>query len=261
MAATGADDADPIRFRDLLGGNAQVTATVFDDLALSDRAPDDRPYLVVNMIATLDGRAAHDGRTAKLGNEGDRALFHRLRAQGDAVMVGAGTVRAERYGPLVRDEALRELRAARGMDDPFAVIVTASLRLDATIPLLADPASRIVVLTSAPEVLEGGAAQIEYLRHEGSGDLRLRPLLERLRRDYGVRSIVCEGGPTLNDALLREDLVDELFLSIAPVVLGGPDPLTIVSGAGFPEPARFELAGLLELDSHLFTRYRRRHAA
>jgi 5-amino-6-(5-phosphoribosylamino)uracil reductase len=180
-----------------------------------------------------------------------------LRAQADAVMVGAGTIRTERYRPLVRDPELRALRARRGLGDPLAVIVSASLRIDSSIPLLGDPDSRIVVLTSSADELEGCAASIEYLRGEGGEEMRLAPLLQRLRREHGVRSIVCEGGPTLNASLLAEDLIDELFLTTAPKIVGGPDPLTIVSGPALPDPAEFELAGLLELDGHLFGRYRR----
>ena len=247
----------PILLRDLLAGGEQVPATVLDGLELSQRAGDDRPYIVVNMIATLDGRAAIDGRTAKLGNAGDRALFHRLRAQADAVMVGAGTIRAERYRPLIRDPELRELRARRGLADPLAVIVSASLRIDPDIPLLADPDSRIVLMTSSADELEGGAASVEYLRGECGEEMPLTPLLRRLRREHGVRSIVCEGGPTLNASLLVEDLVDELFLTTAPKVVGGAEPLTIVSGPTLLAPAEFELAGLLELGDHLFARYRR----
>jgi riboflavin-specific deaminase-like protein len=247
----------PIRLRDLLAGGEEVSASVLDGLELSQRAGADRPYIVGNMIATLDGRAAIDGRTAKLGNAGDRALFHRLRAQADAVMVGAGTIRAERYGPLIRDPELRALRARRGVGDPLAVIVSASLRIDSSIPLLADPDSRIVVLTSSADELEGCAAAIEYVRGEGGEEMRLAPLLERLHRDHGVSSIVCEGGPTLNASLLAQDLLDELFLTTAPKIVGGADPLTIVSGAALPQPAEFDLAGLLELDGHLFARYRR----
>jgi riboflavin-specific deaminase-like protein len=247
----------PILLRDLLAGGTQVPATVLDGLELSQLAREDRPYIVVNMIATLDGRAAIDGRTAKLGNEGDRALFHRLRAQADAVMVGAGTIRAERYHPLIRDPGLRELRARRGLGDPLAVIVSASLRIDPDIPLLADPDSRIALMTSSTDELEGSAASVEYLRGDGGEEMPLTPLLQRLRREHGVRSIVCEGGPTLNASLLLEDLVDELFLTTAPKVVGGAEPLTIVSGPRLAKPAEFDLAGLLELGGHLFGRYRR----
>jgi 5-amino-6-(5-phosphoribosylamino)uracil reductase len=247
----------PIRLRDLLAGGETVAPSVLDGLELAQRAGAERPYVVVNMIATLDGRAAIDGRTAKLGNAGDRALFHRLRAQADAVMVGAGTIRTERYRPLIRDPELRELRARQGLGDPLAVIVSASLRIDSSIPLLADPDSRIVVLTSSAGELEGCAASIEYLRGEGGDEMRLAPLLQRLRREHAVRSVVCEGGPTLNASLLVEDLIDELFLTTAPKVVGGTEPLTIVSGPSLAEPVEFDLAGLLELDGHLFGRYRR----
>jgi 5-amino-6-(5-phosphoribosylamino)uracil reductase len=257
MADRRVNRGGPVRFRNLLAGDEDVTVAVLDELELSQHAGEDRPHIAVNMIATLDGRATIDGRTAMLGGEADRALFHRLRAQGDAVMVGAATIRAERYGPLIRDSELRELRARRGLGDPLAVIVSASLRIDPSIPLLADPNSKIVVLTSSPDELEGSAASIEYLRGTGGDEMRLTPLLERLRREHGVRSIVCEGGPTLNDSLLVEDLIDELFITLTPTLVGGPEPLTIVSGAALRQPAEFELVGLLESEGHLFSRYRR----
>ena len=86
-------------------------------------------------------------------------------------------------------------------------------------------------------------------------DLELRPLIERLRAEFGVRSILCEGGPSLNESLIREGLVDELFLSLAPKLAGGP-PLTILTGDPLPEPLTAKLVSLLEHDGHLFGRYR-----
>ena len=249
-------DQGTIRLQRLLPAGGEVTPAFFDGLDLAGRAGDSRPYLVLNMVATLDGKATIRGRTAAIGNAADRALFHRLRAQADAVMAGAGTVRAERYGPVIRDPALRELRAARGLGDVLAVIVSASMALDPAIPLLADPGSDVVVLTSsAAGEVDGAAAQVSYMRAAEPGPLRLAPLLERLRRERGVRAIVCEGGPLLNDALLREGLVDELFLSTAPKLAGGADALTIVAGDPLSAPVELELVWLLENEGHLFARY------
>jgi riboflavin-specific deaminase-like protein len=225
-------------------------------LRLGDLAPPDRPYLVLNMVSTLDGRIAIGGRSGPIGDEADRELFHGLRTQADAVMVGAGTVRAERYGRIVRRPELRERRVAEGLaPDPLAVIVSARLWLPLDLPLLQDPDSTVVVLTASDAELPPTPAGVHYLRGPKGMELELRPLVERLRSEYGVRSILCEGGPSLNESLVQERLVDELFLSLAPKLAGG-SPLTILTGDPLPEPITAELVWLLEHDGHLFGRYR-----
>jgi riboflavin-specific deaminase-like protein len=225
-------------------------------LRLGDLAPPDRPYLVLNMVSTLDGRIAIGGRSGPIGDEADRELFHGLRTQADAVMVGAGTVRAERYGRIVRRPELRERRVAEGLaPDPLAVIVSARLWLPPDLPLLQDPDSTVVVLTASDAELPPTPARVHYLRGPAGVELELRPLVERLRSEYGVRSILCEGGPSLNESLVQERLVDELFLSLAPKLAGGP-PLTILTGDPLPEPLTAALVWLLEHDGHLFGRYR-----
>lgn len=227
-------------------------------LRLGDLAPPDRPYLVLNMVSTLDGRIAIDGRSGPIGGDADRELFHGLRTQADAVMVGAGTVRAERYGRIVRRPELRERRVAEGLaPDPLAVIVSASLRLPEDLPLLQDESCTVVVLTSAGGELPPVPARVHYLRGPPGVELELAPLLRRLGAEFGVRSILCEGGASLNGSLMREGLVDELFLSLAPKLAGGP-PLTLLTGDPLPEPVEAELVWLLEHDGHLFGRYRLR---
>ena len=225
-------------------------------MRLGDLAPPDRPYLVLNMVSTLDGRIAIDGRSGPIGGDADRELFFGLRTQGDAVMVGAGTVRTERYGRLVRRPDLRERRVADGLaPDPLAVVVSARLRLPEDLPLLQDEHSTVVVLTASHEELPDTPAEVHYLRGPPGIALELRPLLGRLRSEFGVRSILCEGGPTLNAGLIAEGLVDELFLSLAPKLAGGP-AMTLLTGDPLPEPLLAELVWLLEHESHLFGRYR-----
>jgi riboflavin-specific deaminase-like protein len=230
-------------------------------------APGERPYVAVNFAATADGRIAIGGRSGPIGNEADRGLFHELRAQVDAVMAGAGTVRTERYGRLVRDPERRERRRGAGLEpDPLAVIVSARLSLDPEIPLLQDPDSRVVILTAAHQELEGCAAQVEYLRpddapasaeevRERRARLTLRPLMRVLRERYGVETVLCEGGPVLNGALLGEGLVDELFLSLAPKLAGGAET-TIVAGPPLEPPLDMELVSAMHAGGHLFLRYR-----
>lgn len=221
-------------------------------------APPERPYVVLNMIATLDGRITIDGRSGPIGGAADRDLFLGLRTQGEAVMAGAGTVRNERYGRIVRAPERRRRRVQEGLaPDPLAVVVSGRLDLPADLPLLQDRDSRVVVLTAAQDrELPPVAAQVDYLR--GNPATALRPLLERLRREHGVRSIVCEGGPHLNAALIREDLVDELFLSLAPKIAGGAGPALLAPDAPAAQ-LRLALLSVLEAEDTLFMRYRVEH--
>ena len=165
-------------------------------LRLGDKAPPDRPYLVLNMVSSLDGKATIDWRTKGLSTELDRQLFHRLRTQGDAIMVGAGTVRAERYGRMAKSDELRDAREREGLEpDPLAVVVSARLDLPADLPLLNEPEQRVVIATGSDASLpEASPARSIY---ERTGD-DLPLLAARLRHEHGVRSVVCEGGPTLN---------------------------------------------------------------
>jgi riboflavin-specific deaminase-like protein len=222
-------------------------------------APADRPYLALNMVSTTDGKASVEGRTRAISSKTDREIFHNLRTQADAIMVGAGTIRTERYGPIVKTDELRAKREREGVaPDPLAVIVSGRLHLPVDIPLLQDPGSRVVILTESDERLTGHRASVEYLRPE-AGPFDLRPLIARLRDEYGVRSVLCEGGPTLNASLLLYRLVDELFVTIAPSLAGGEDALTIVAGAPLPELAPLELVWVLEEGSELYLRYRVAH--
>ena len=222
-------------------------------LRLKDKAPPDRPYLALNMVSSLDGKATIDWRTKGLSTELDRQLFHHLRTQADAVMVGAGTVRIERYGRMAKSDELRDKREGEGLArDPLAVVVSARLDLPADLPLLNEPEQRVVIATGSDAVLPGLGEQIEYVRV--GDDLPL--LMARLREDHGVRSVLCEGGPTLNSHLFAANLVDELFLTLNPKIAGGAAALTIVAGRELVEPAELELISVAEGDGDLFTRWR-----
>ena len=234
-------------------GNELTADEVVAGLDFAALAPAERPHVAVNMVATVDGRATVAGRTAPISSVADRQMFHALRTRVDAVMIGAGTVRSERYGRLVRDPARREQRRAAGLDpDPLAIVVSGSLGIPPDLPLLQDPEQRIVFVTAHDGEVGGCAAQVEYLR---SSPVDLSAALARLRAEHGVRSVLCEGGPHLNGSLLAAGLVDELFLTTAPVLAGGADPLTIVEGYAPEEPVALELVWLLAAGSELFARY------
>ena len=222
-------------------------------LRLAERAPPDRPYLVLNMVSSLDGKATIDWRTRGLSSDLDRRLFHGLRTQADAVMVGAGTARTERYGRMAKTDELRERRAREGLEpEPLAVVVSARLDLPADLPLLQEPEQRVVIATASDARLQGVRAQVQY--EQVSDDLPL--LMARLREEHGIRSVLCEGGPTLNSHLLAAGVVDELFLSLSPKLAGGAAALTIVAGRELVEPAEMQLLSVAEGEGDLFTRWR-----
>jgi riboflavin-specific deaminase-like protein len=210
-----------------------------------------RPFVAVNMVQTVDGRATLAGRTAPISSVADRQLFHALRTRVDAVMVGAGTLRVERYGRLVRDPHRREQRVAAGLaPDPLAIIVSARLDLPPDLPLLQDPDSQVAIITGSKASLAGAAARVQYLRTND-----LAAALARLRSDHGIRSILCEGGPRLNASLLAAGLIDELFLTTVPLLVGGAGALTIIGGGTVVAPAPARLVWLLGHDGELFARY------
>jgi riboflavin-specific deaminase-like protein len=220
-------------------------------MRLAELAPPGRPYIGLNMVSSLDGKATIEWRTKGLSTELDRRLFHQLRTQADAVMVGAGTVRTERYGRITKSQELRERRSAEGLaPDPLAVIVSGRLDL----PILNEPDQRVVIATGSDASLPGLGAQVDYAR---LGD-DLPKLMAYLQETHGVRSVLCEGGPTLNSYLFASRLVDELFLTLNPKVVGGAAALTIVAGRELVEPAELALVSVAEGEGDLFTRWRAR---
>jgi riboflavin biosynthesis pyrimidine reductase len=210
-----------------------------------------RPRLALNMVASVDGRVTIGGRSAPLSGPADRELFHALRAEADAVMAGAGTVRLERYGPIVRDPEVRERRRAAGLrEQPLAVIVSRSLDLAPELPLLADPESHVVIVGPGTAKLHGARATVSQIRCETLADG-----LAELQSLFDVGLVVCEGGPTLAAALAREHVVDELFVARAPQLVGGVPGPTLLADTGEPAPTQLELRQLLAAGDTLFARY------
>jgi riboflavin-specific deaminase-like protein len=232
--------------------------SAYADLGLAERAERlPRPYVVANMVSTVDGRATLGGRTKEMSSPADRELFHALREQVDAVMAGTATIAIERYGPLVRDEARREGRTRRGLAPiPLAVTVSRSLELPVTAPLFEDPQSRIVVLSSRAGEVPATAAELTVERVQGPDEQTIDFVagLERLRERYDVRTVLLEGGPTLLGAMLESGVVDELFLTRAPILVEGPEP-SLVEGATLPAPIPLRLLGLMKQEEFLFARY------
>jgi riboflavin biosynthesis pyrimidine reductase len=197
------------------------------------------------MVATVDGRAALDGSAIGIGSTIDKHLMRELRAEADVVLHGAGTVRADPLSARVPPD-LAAGRRARGLSDqPLGAIVTRSGNLPRKHPYY--ESATVIYITSERNVPVEEPA-VEICRVETVGDA-IRDLGRR-----GVRRILCEGGPTLNAALFEGGLVDEIFLTIAPKLTGGADPLTIIKGGAFGT-IRLELRSLVEVDGELFLKY------
>ena len=247
----------PVQFRRLHPEPATVELhALLAELRLHQRAPDDRPYVIANFVASVDGRAAFQGRSGPLGDDGDHALFHGLREQVDAVLAGTGTLRAERYGRLVRAPERVQRRLANGLTPtPLLCIITRTGELPADIPLLGDPESVVLAYSGAPVNLEGTAAEVQVTQVD-PGELTPLTVLRRLRADHGVHTLLCEGGPTLFGALVHSDAVDELFLTLAPKLAGGGAGPPITVGSELPRPAEVTVEWVLERAGSLFLRYR-----
>lgn len=231
--------------------------TLLDAVRAPSSANPDRPAVLLNMVATVDGRAAVGGRSGPIGGEGDSALFGELRTLTDAILVGTGTLRAEGYGRLVRSEARRARREAAGLPaDPSLLLLSRRLDLPWDAPLFAVPEQRVLV--GCADDAEGGPpaqtrAQVELVRLGEEPDLA--GLLRVARREHGVRSVLCEGGPTLNARLLAAGMLDELFLTIGPLLTGDDQALGILGGPALPEPARLALRWVLRHEDELYLRY------
>ena len=214
-----------------------------------------RPWLLVNMVASLDGAITIDGRSGGLGGDADRAMFFALRNVADVILFGAGTARAEDYGPTRASEAVRQERTARGQQElPRLALVTLSLDLDPEARLFGDPGNRPYVIThrGAPEDRLTALREVAEVLQLGDDEVDLVAAVEHLRAD-GAEVVTCEGGPALNGDLIAHDLVDEWALTLASLLVSGDAGRS--SRGPLPDPRRFELARLLEADGDLLGRW------
>lgn len=223
-------------------------------------APVGRPWVMASMVSSLDGATAVAGRSGSLGGAPDREVFRAVRAVADVVLVAAGTVRAESYGPIrLSDEAVAaRVAVGRTPGPPRLAVVSASLDLD--LARAADGPVRPLVLTTE-DADTGRRAVLEAVaevRAHGTGQVDLATALAGLRAD-GAGIVVCEGGPSLNAALVEADVVDEWCVTLAPALVGG-DSARLVAGApqfGATGQA-LELVSLLEAEGALLGRWLRR---
>ncbi|MFG2121297.1 pyrimidine reductase family protein [Streptomyces sp. NPDC048710] len=219
-----------------------------------------QPWLRANMVSTLDGAAQHEGHSQPISSAADMRIFGTLRALADVIVVGAETVRQEGYRPArARAEFAAGRRAAGQGPAPAIAIVTAGLDLDFSLPLFTSPLVPTVILTGATAAPDRVAAAEKagarvVVAGEGMGVDPARAV--RALADLGHTRQLTEGGPRLLGQLVAADVLDELCLTVSPMLSAG-DAQRIAGGPSVAVPRRFELASLLEEDGFLFSRYRR----
>jgi riboflavin biosynthesis pyrimidine reductase len=236
---------------------AQETEPELDDL---DRAywieDPGRQSVTAMMVSTADGAAQLDGRSAGLGNSADTALFALLRAHAEVLLVGAGTARTEGYAGDHPSPAMRRLRARRGLTAaPRIALVTNGARLDPRDPLFVDTEVRPLVLTSraAPQERLAALAGLADVVVAGDTTVDIGRALDVLA-DRGLRRVSCEGGPTLLAQVIAANRLDELRLTVAPLLTAGAAP-RITAGAPV-DPRTMRLVHVFRAGDHLFLRYR-----
>ncbi|WP_344388926.1 pyrimidine reductase family protein [Streptomyces vastus] len=218
------------------------------------------PWLRANMVSTLDGAAQHDGRSQPISGATDMRIFGTLRGLADVVLVGAETVRQEGYRPARAREDFAALREAAGQGPaPAIAVVSASLELDFTLPLFTSPLVPTLLLTgaaAAPDRIataEKAGVQV-VIAGDGMGVDPARAV--RALGERGLHRLLTEGGPRLLGQLVAAGVLDELCLTVSPMLTAG-DAQRIAGGPRVAVPRRFELTSLLEEAGFLFSRYRR----
>ncbi|MFD6321865.1 pyrimidine reductase family protein [Streptomyces sp. NPDC058442] len=222
---------------------------------------DRQPWLRANMVSTLDGAAQHEGRSQPISSPADMRVFGTLRALADVVLVGAETVRLEGYRPARARAEFAAAREAAGQGPaPAVAVVSAGLDLDFSLPLFATPLVDTLVLTGAaapPDRIaaaEAAAGTRVVIAGDGTGVDPARAV--RALAERGHTRLLTEGGPRLLGQLVAAGVLDELCLTVAPMLVAG-DAQRIAGGPSVTLPSRFTLKSMLEEDGFLFTRYAR----
>lgn len=198
--------------------------------------------LRAGFVLAVDGAVAVDGTSLGLSTAGDRAVFRALRGVSDAVVVGAGTVRAENYGPVRLREPARRWRAAHGRTGAVPlVVVSRALDLDPAARWASGGRPLVITCAAAPSDRRRALDKVADVLVHGDDDVDLPAAVADLR-NRGLTALLCEGGPRLLAALLRDDLVDELCLTVSPALAGGPPMLPVA----LPQPRPLRLLGVID---------------
>ena len=216
-----------------------------------------RPFVRCNMISSIDGAIAVEGRSGMLGGPADRQVFSTLRSLADVILVGAGTARAEGYGPARPTAEQMTARERRGQAPvPPIAVVTSSANLDWSASFFTDAGARPLLVTSPEGAERAGerAREVADVVVAGSGRVELPAAVGALLA-RGMGHVLCEGGPALNAELAQDGLLDELCLTVAPRLVGGAGP-RVLAGEELRPPVDLDVLQLLEEDGFLFYRLR-----
>ena len=228
-------------------------AAVYADLPTADG----RPAVRLNMIVSVDGGTSWNGVSGALGGPADKALFAILRSLTDVVLVASGTMRAENYGPVVMPERVQRERRDRGQEPvPAIAVVSSSCRFDWSSPFFVAATSRpyIVTVDSADSAARKQASEVAEVIVAGEETVDLGRAVDELGA-RGAGTILAEGGPTLNGELAKARLLDELCVTLAPLLASG-DAKRLIAGSALAELAQLALQSICEADNYLFLRYR-----
>lgn len=228
---------------------------VTDRVVAEERGAPDRPWVMLNMVTSVDGATTVEGGATPLSDSDDRELFSALRSIADVILVGAGTVRAENYRPVTPDPDRMDARVARGQRSaPRLVIVSGRLEFDTGARVFSDPDHQPTILTSE----DADPDRVRSLSQ--IADVIAVPTLDGasiIGALAAERLVLCEGGPTLNGALVTDDKVDEVNWTIAPLLASGSSK-RMISGAELSPLAEMVLDRTWLGDRSLFVRYLRR---
>lgn len=234
-------------------------AAIYGDILERAAQRPGRPHVVLNMVSSADGAISLDGLSGGLSGSADKEVFFYLRSIADLILVGASTAREENYGQPKLSEELRAQRASRGQPAlPRIAVTTRSMRIDWSSRLFADPGSPaglplVVCPANTPPGLRAPADGVAELLPVGEDEVDFPAALRELG-EHGVRLVLCEGGPTLNGQLLSAGLVDEVCLTLSPVLVGGRGQR--ISGWDDPQPALgLALVSACETEGVLMLRY------
>ncbi len=241
-------------------GSAQEGFDVSAAIAGETRTgTDDRPWVYTNMVASADGGTAVDGKSGQLGGPADRAVFAGLRAVADVILAGASTVREERYRPPIQSDSTVARRLELGRNaHPRLAVVTRSLDLEDDLPLFDHPDHRpyIITVESSPSDRREQLAERADILIAGESGVDLAQAMALLGT-RGAKTILSEGGPSLNGQLIADDLIDEWNLTLSPRLLGADSKRAAVGPLRAGPPTTMALQRVWTQDDLLFCRWTR----
>jgi riboflavin biosynthesis pyrimidine reductase len=229
--------------------------TVYADMPHSDG----RPSVRLNMIVSVDGGTSWNGLSGALGGSADKALFAVLRSLADVIFVASGTMREEHYGPAVLESKMQDARLEQGQTPvPKIAVVSRTCQFDWDTPFFTAATERPIIITvsSAAEADRTRAAEVAEVIIAGEDDVDLTRAITELG-SRGANKILAEGGPTLNGELALAGLLDELCVTLSPLLASG-DAKRIIAGSALDNLEPLDLCSICEEDNYLFLRYRPR---